>query len=580
MALTSSTENKFERRPFARFINLLNAERKEILYVYIYAIFNGLLQLSFPLGIQAIISLLTGAQISTSWVVLVTLVTFGIFLSGILQLMQQSIIERLQQRIFIRAAFEFSFRFGHISQENLNQYYPASLANRFFDILSIQKGLPKLLIDLSGAALQFLFGLILLSFYHSFFVFFGFLMVGVLVLVLAITWNRALDSSLLESKYKYKIADWLDENIRNSESLKYGGDSDLALKHTDSLVSNYLKARKEHFRILVIQFFNFNLFKTFITAGLLILGSLLVLRQEINLGQFVASEIIILLVIGASEKLVSCVETLFDVLTGVEKMGNVTDIHIESAEGMAFSEVNKEMGMSVELQNVSFYYPEKKEATLRQLNLMVKSQSRICISGHNNVGKSTLLRILASIYTKHEGNLLYNDVPRSTFQLKSLRASIGLVSQNGHLFHGTIAENIILGRGHIPISLLISTLERLALMPFIQSLPQGFNTEIPPQGAGISRSVIRKILLARAIIDNPKLLLIDNSLEEIEREELLKIMADISSLQNKWTLVMVSNHPIIASQCQEIWIMEKGEIVAKDTYDKLVQNSTFMHLFF
>lgn len=580
MAFSVPTENKFAHRPFTRFLRLLNVERKEIFYVYVYAVFNGFLQLSFPLGIQAIISLLTGAQISTSWVVLVSLVTFGIFLSGIVQLMQQSIIERLQQRIFIRAAFEFSFRFGHISEETLNQYYPSSLANRFFDILSIQKGLPKLLIDLSGAALQFLFGLILLSFYHSFFVFFGFLMVAVLIFVLAITWNRALDSSLLESKYKYKIADWLDESIRNSETFKYGGDSDLTLKHTDSLVSNYLKARKEHFRILVIQFFNFNVFKTIITAGLLILGSLLVIRQEINLGQFVASEIIILLVIGASEKLISCIETLFDVLTGVEKMGNVTDIMVENNAGMDFSEMEENAGMEVELQNVSFHYPEKTDKTLKKLNLNIPSQARICISGHNNTGKSTFLRIIAGIYTQHEGNLLYNKVPRDTFKIKSLRASMGLVSQNGHLFQGTIAENIMLGREHISIDTLIKTLERLDLMSFMQSLPKGFHTEIQPQGKGISRSITRKILLARAIIDNPKLLLIDNSLEEIEREELLKIMADITDNRNKWTLVMVSNRPIIAAKCQEIWIMEKGEMVAQGNYNTLVQDARFMQLFF
>jgi ABC-type bacteriocin/lantibiotic exporter with double-glycine peptidase domain len=580
MAFSPPTENKFTHRPFTRFIHLLNVERKEIFYVYIYAIFNGFLQLSFPLGIQGIISLLTGAQLSTSWVVLVSLVTIGIFLSGILQLMQQSIIERLQQRIFTRAAFEFTFRFEHIAQNTLGQYYPSSLANRFFDILSIQKGLPKLLIDLSGAVLQFLFGLILLSFYHSFFVFFGFLMVAILIFILAITWNRALDSSLLESKYKYKIADWLDESLRNSESFKYAGDSELTLKHTDSLVSNYLKARKEHFRVLVIQFFNFNLFKTIITAGLLILGSILVLRQEINLGQFVASEIIILLVISSSEKLISCVETLFDVLTSVEKMGNVTDIQVENNNGIPFSPIEKEKGISISLQKLSFYYPENKQLILNKLNATIPARARICISGHNNTGKSTLLRILASVYTHNEGNLLYNDLPRDTFQLKSLRAAMGLVSQNGHLFHGTVSENIILGRNHISTSLLISTLERLDLMSFIQSLPQGFNSEIPPQGSGISRSIIRKILLARAIIDNPQLLLIDNSLEEIEREELLKIMEDLAHVKNSWTLVIVSNRPLIAAQCQEIWVMEKGELVAKNSYNELVQDARFMNLFF
>ena len=134
--------------PWQRLIGLIQLEKRDILQIFYYAIFAGIVALSLPLGIQAIINLIQGAQISTSWVVLVTLVTLGVALSGLLQLMQLRIIETIQQRIFLRSSFELTYRFPKIKMSELRNYYPPELANRFFDTLIIQKGLSKILIDI------------------------------------------------------------------------------------------------------------------------------------------------------------------------------------------------------------------------------------------------------------------------------------------------------------------------------------------------------------------------------------------------------------------------------------------------
>lgn len=165
-------ENKIS--PWKRFLSLLELDKKDIRQIFYYAIFAGLVALTLPLGIQAIINLIQGAQVSTSWIVLVVLVTMGVAFQGVLQLMQIRILENMQQKIFTRASFEFAYRFPKIKMKELNNYYPPELANRFFDVLTIQKGLSKILIDFPAATLQIIFGLILLSFYHSFFIIYGF----------------------------------------------------------------------------------------------------------------------------------------------------------------------------------------------------------------------------------------------------------------------------------------------------------------------------------------------------------------------------------------------------------------------
>ena len=190
-------ENK-QLTPWERFIGLLKLEKKDIFQIFYYAIFGGVVALSLPLGIQAIINLIQGAQISTSWIVLVIVVTFGVIFSGALQLMQLRIIETIQQRIFVRASFELSYRFPKIKMTELRNYYPPELANRFFDTLTIQKGLSKILIDVPTALLQIIFALILLSFYHPFFIIFGFFLLLLIYIVFKFTAQKGLETIIGE----------------------------------------------------------------------------------------------------------------------------------------------------------------------------------------------------------------------------------------------------------------------------------------------------------------------------------------------------------------------------------------------
>ena len=113
-----------------RLIGLMKLDKQDVLQTFYYAVFAGLVNLSLPLGIQAIINLIQGAQLSTSWIVLVVLVTGGVAFGGLLQLMQIRIVENMQQKIFTRASFEFTYRFPKIKMSELRDHYPPELANR------------------------------------------------------------------------------------------------------------------------------------------------------------------------------------------------------------------------------------------------------------------------------------------------------------------------------------------------------------------------------------------------------------------------------------------------------------------
>jgi len=544
--------------PLQRLAGLLRLEKKDLLQVLYYAIFSGLLALTLPLGIQAIINLIQGAQVSTSWIVLVILVTTGVAFVGILQLMQIRIIETIQQRIFTRASFEFTYRFPKIKMNELRNYYPPELANRFFDTLNIQKGLAKILVDIPSAVLQIIFALILLSFYHPFFIAFGILLLILIYIVFKFTAQKGMDTSLQESKHKYKVAHWIQEVARAVVSFKLSGKTSLAINKNDELVNDYLEARESHFRILVIQFIQMIGFKVVVTAGLLLIGGLLVLNQEMNIGQFVAAEIIILLVINSVEKLILGLESFYDVLTSLEKMGQVVDKDIEMQDG---DKPEFKDNFRLELDNVDYRVPQKERKILNNISLKIEPKSRILVRGESGSGKSSLLRLIAGVIEPTHGSVFIDDYSLKNINLNHYRSKLGLSLADETPFEGTIRENITFGNVDISDEQLLWAIEKVGLNQFIKESPKGLNTVLYPEGKQISFTVAKKIVLARAIVSKPKLLILEDPLEHFEPAEVDRIIQFLTDSFNPWALVVVSISNDWSKNCTQVITLKKGEII-------------------
>lgn len=544
--------------PWERLVGLVKLEKKDILQVIYYAVFSGLLSLTLPLGIQAIVNLIQGAQVSTSWVVLVVLVTLGVAFVGILQLMQMRIIETIQQRIFTRASFEFTYRFPKMKMNELRNYYPPELANRFFDVLSIQKGLAKILIDIPAAILQIVFALILLSFYHPFFIAFGILLIILIYVVFKFTVERGMETSLLESKYKYKVAHWIQEVARAVVSFKLSGKTSLAINKNDDLVNDYLKARESHFRILVIQFIQMISFKVVVTASLLLIGGLLVLNQEMNIGQFVAAEIIILLVIASVEKLILGLESFYDVLTSLEKMGQVVDKELEDQSG---DQLEFKENFNLELDKISYTVSNREDPILNNISLKISPKSRLLIKGESGSGKSSLLQIIGGIIEPTKGKVYLDKHMINNINLNHYRSHLGLSLANETPFEGTIRENITFGNPEISDDQVMWAIEKVGLYQFIKESQKGLDTILHPEGKQTSFTTSKKILLARAIVDKPQILILEDPLEHFEQKEVSRIISFLTDVSNSWALVVVSMSNDWSQSCTQVVTLKKGEII-------------------
>lgn len=532
--------------PIRRFWKLLNQYRKEIRQIYIYALFIGIVNLTLPLGIQAIINFLQTGELTSTWMILVGFVLAGIAITGLLQVLQFRIVENIQQELFARSAFEFAFRIPKISFLQIDKIHAPELVNRFFDTLTIQKGLPKILIDFSLAVFQIVFGLILLAVYSPYFIILGIALALILWIIFKITGPRGLATSLKESKHKYLLAHWLEEIARVNRSFKVFSKHKFHLKKTDDIVEGYLVSREKHFQVLINQFRLFIGFKVIVAAGLLILGGYLVFQERMNIGQFVAAEIIIILIINSVEKVLITIDTIYDVLTALDKIGYVTDLPLDKSGGKGI--ITTEQGMSLKAEDIVFGFPDERKKIIDKLSFEIAAKEIVILTGKSGSGKSMLLQILAGIHEVEDGELYINDIPFSNYERDKLHGNFGVSFSINQIFEGTFKENILLGR-NIPDKEISAILELLKLDVYLKHQPQGIDSFVDSGGRRLPRSIIQKLLIARVLIGDPKLLLMEDPLQFIEEDEKKRIIDYIMDDKRNWTAIVVSDFYYWKEKC-------------------------------
>lgn len=524
--------------PLLRIARLVREEKAEISAVYFYAILSGLIQLSLPLGIQSIIGFVLGGIMSTSLVLLITFVVIGVACNGLLQMSQMRVIERIQQKIFVRYSFAFSQHIPRLDLHKIDGYYLPELVNRFFDIPTLQKSLSKILLDVPIAVTQILLGLLLLAFYHPAFIAFGLLLLLVLFGIFFVTGNRGFETSLAKSTYKYAVAAWLEEMARVIKQFKFSRHTELHTRRADGQVVNYLEARKAHFRILLLQYKVLIAFKVFITAAMLIVGCLLLLNQQINIGQFVAAEIIIILVINSVEKLIINLDSVYSALTAVEKINKLLDKPVETEGSFVLSGGPAR----VEFRNVNFAYAEGRPI-LRDLSFAVPAGQKVWLIGPNGSGKSTVLKLLTGAYTNFTGSVLINDVPIGNYDLQSLRSQTGILLSQQDVFLGSVWENITMGDANVDRNYLLELCRKTGLDRFMATQKDGFDTVLDPAGKRLPRGVVQRILLVRSLLQKPALLLLEEPTAGIEEDDAANVQNLLLQLKDTTVVAITTDGP-------------------------------------
>ena len=363
---------------------------------------------------------------------------------------------------------------------------------------------------------------------------------------------------------RFGVAHWIQEVARSLISFKLSGSTNLAMKKNDELTAAYLDARESHFKVLMLQFSQMIGFKVLVTLGLLLIGGLLVINQQMNIGQFVAAEIIILLLISSVEKVITGLESFYDVLTSLEKIGQVVDKKLERQEGEdPFIIDNK---ITAELNDITYNAPDGEEI-LKDISLSISSNDRIHLTGPSGSGKTTLLKIISGLIPAASGTLYVNNISVKAIWPNIYRANIGQVLPEQTPFEGTIMENITFDNKEFDHKHLDEVLKQTGLLEFIKKQTHGIQTVLHPEGQKIPYTVSKRILLARAIIHQPSLLILKDPLEYFEDEEAKRIIKYLTSPDRNWALIVSSKNQLWKQNCDRSILLNNGTLMNNNAKD-------------
>ena len=271
-------------------------------------------------------------------------------------------------------------------------------------------------------------------------------------------------------------------------------------------------------------------------------------------------------------------ETIYDVLTGMEKIGKVTDLPLERHKGMEFENINTGQGIDIQFKNVDFKFPYDYDLSLKNVSFDILPGEKVCISGPSGSGKSMLLNVLSGLYEHYNGIIAFNDVPLMNLDPISLRSYIGDCLSQKTLFKGTVIENLEMGSPDVSFEDVQWALSKLELHDFVNSLPMGLETNIVPETPTLPQSVVRKLILARCVAKRPQLLVMDDFFSMWEKDERERICEFLTCAEMR-TVVSVSNDPTFAAKCDKIIVLEKGSIRDVGTFHEISQKPYFDNLF-
>ncbi|WP_300690056.1 ATP-binding cassette domain-containing protein [Chryseobacterium sp.] len=555
MEITANEQGK-------RLIRYITKEKKDVTNIYFYAILNGLVLLSVPLGIQSIVSFVMGATMTTSIYILIFFVVIGTWLAGYFRLKVIQIIEKIQQKIFVEFSIAIAEKIPKADLSYTRKYYLPELVNRFFDIQNLQKGISKILLEIPTALIQIVFGILLLSFYHLWFLAFGALVVISVVIIFRYTMESGIKSSIEESNKKYDTAAWIEDIAGSVKTFKMHSDNNSHLKGTDERVVEYLKHRTSHFKILVFQYKTIIAFKVIITLAMLAIGTYLLINQKLNIGAFIATEIVVLSIMAAVEKLIVSLESYYDLIASFAKLSKITELKEEPNGEIILC--RKEKGTEIEFKDVGFLFSDS-TPILSNLNFKIQENSITILTGTLGAGKTLLINMITGFFEPTAGTILLDRIPLKNIDKQKFRNSIGLYLENMKIVQGTVKENIILGNPKSHTEDILELSENIGIENISSMFSKGFFTEVSETDSEITFSSKKKILLLRALLGEKKLIILENPFAGIHEEYQDKMIQYLQQMKEKATIIIVSQDPELLQYADQHIHMENGTL---KTYQK------------
>lgn len=539
-------------KPFRRLLALLRPERRDILIVVAFAIGVGVLTLATPVAVQALVNFVAFGGLVQPLVVLGLLLFAFLVLAGAIRVFKTWVVDVLQRRIFVRVATDLSNRLPRVRVDAYDRGHGPELVNRFFDVLTVQKASATLLLDGVAVVLQAMIGLLILAFYHPILLAFDLVLLLGIAFVLFILGRGAVRTAIAESKAKYAVAASLEEIARNPASFKLTGGTRYARERTDALAVDYVDARRRHFAVVLRQVVGAVGLQAVAGTALLTLGGWLVIQGQLTLGQLVASELIVSTVLASFAKTGKQLESFYDLLAGVDKLGQLIDLPLEREGGEEHLQADAG-GASLTLHQVRFDYGNR--IVLDAVSAHVRAGERVCFVGSHRSGKSTLAELLYGLRMPQQGHIELGGIDIRELSLASLRSQVCMV-KGLEVIECSIEENVRMNRPEVTPGDVREALASVGLLDEVRDLPDGLSTHLLSSGAPLSSGQARRLMLARAIAGRPRLLVVDDLLDDLDDEARAHVLATLLDREQPWTLIAFSRYARIGESFDRLVRMD------------------------
>ncbi|PKP51551.1 MAG: ABC transporter ATP-binding protein/permease, partial [Bacteroidetes bacterium HGW-Bacteroidetes-12] len=261
----------------------------------------------------------------------------------------------------------------------------------------------------------------------------------------------------------------------------------------------------------------------------------------------------------------------------VEKIGLVTDLPLEQDDGTKLN--NDEHGVEIKVKNLNYQFKDEKTPIVSNISFTLHKGCKLSVVGTSGAGKSFLLQLIAGLYDDFKGSIVFDGYPIQSLCKENLRTFIGDNFSKEDIFKGTIAENISIGKKSITIDHIKKAASILGLCDFIESQPQGYNTLLLSEGKNLPKSIRLKIILARAIVGNQKLLLLEDNYKQLPPIDKQRFLDYIFAEDKTWSIIAVTDDLDIAKKFDAILILEKGQTIGYGSFDSLNEKGLLSNVF-
>jgi ABC-type bacteriocin/lantibiotic exporter with double-glycine peptidase domain len=534
---------------------ILRGERREIWIVITYGLGIGLFTLVVPIAVQALVNTVAFGTVLQPLVALTAFVFVGIGIASIMELLQLRVVEFLQRRIYVRVSVDLARRIPLVTTEVYRSRFTPQLVNRYLEVFTVQKSVFQILLVGVSVVLQTLIGMVLLMFYHPYLLVFSLIVIAGVMFIYLVLSRGAVNTAIRESDAKYQVVSWLTDIASKPVLFKSAAGTEYAIRKSDEVTSHWLDCREAHFRILMREKAMAFLIQTVASAGMLAVGGYLVIIDQLSLGQLVAAEIVVSLVLHGITKFTKQVEYFYELTAGISKLDSLSNLELENEQGDPLPTRQGPMGVAFR----NFILSRDGQEILSIPKFEIKAGAKIAVLGPNGSGKSMLADALFKMREPATGTILLDEANIRDLKVSSLRKEVALI-RGAEIFSGTIAENLKLGDPDLTRLDLREALDAVGLSEELDSLPEALETQLTPSGAPLSRGQSYRLVLARAILRRPRLLIIDESLDSIDDEELTRAFLSLQSPGAPWTLIVFTHEQHVLEHFEERYILQNGTI--------------------